>query len=157
MAHVLVVMPAGRRKVADLHLLLKRMMREKAGAAMIEFAICSPLFFALLAGILCYGIFLGASHSVSQLAADAARASIAGLSNEERQKIATDHVQANAGSYPLIDPKKLVVTAEPAAGSTNKYRVSVSYDASQLPLSFAFIPSPNPLILRSAIITNGGN
>ena len=135
----------------------RRIARDQTGASAIEFAICAPLFFCLLVGILSYGVYFGAVHSVSQLAADAARASISGLTDEERQVIALNHIKKNAESYPLVSPGKLIVTTgaviSPAAG----YRVSVAYDASGLPMWFAFIPSPDPNIVRAAVITNRDN
>ena len=138
-------------------LLPSRFLDCRSGASAVEFAICCPLFLMLLLGILCYGMYFGACHSVSQLAADAARASVAGLSQTERQAIAMDHVSRNVGGYPLLDLKKLSVVAAPVVNDTSSYRVTVTFNASDLPLWFAFMPTPKPIIERAAIVTNGGN
>ncbi len=136
---------------------ISRFRESKSGASAIEFAICCPMLFMLLLGILCYGIYIGACHSVAQLAADAARASVAGLSQAERQAIALDHVSRSVGNYPLLKLTNVTVIAAPAANNADGYRVSVRYDASDLPLWFVFIPSPSPTIERAAVIINGGN
>ena len=136
---------------------IRRGTRNISGASAVEFAICCPLFLMVLLGILSYGLYFGACHSVSQLAADAARASVAGLSLAERQTIAQSHVTQNIGSYPLLNLKRTSVVAAAAGNSQNAFRVSVTYDASNLPLWFVFIPSPQPTIQRAAIISNGGN
>ena len=54
------------------------------GASAVEFAIVGPVFVLLMMGMIAYGIYFGAVHSVQQLAADAARASVAGLDESER-------------------------------------------------------------------------
>src|SRR5689334_21418066 len=59
-----------------------------SGVAAIEFAVVFPLFLLIILAIIGYGSYLGAAHSVAQLAADAARASVAGLSDTERASIA---------------------------------------------------------------------
>ena len=43
----------------------------------------APIFVLLLPGMVAYGIYFGASHSVKQIAADAARTAIAGLNQTE--------------------------------------------------------------------------
>jgi Flp pilus assembly protein TadG len=49
----------------------------------------APLFILLLLGMVAYGIYFGASHSVQQIAADGARTAIAGLNQTERQALTT--------------------------------------------------------------------
>lgn len=124
---------------------LKETSRNVSGASMVEFAICCPLYMMLLAGILSYGLYFGACHSVSQLAADAARASVAGLSAAERQSIVEARVTQNIGAYPLLSLSRTSV-ATSAGASPGSYQVSITYDASNLPLWFVFIPSPQPTI-----------
>ena len=74
----------------------QRLAADRNGAGAIEFAIVAPLFLLIVLGLLVYGIYLGSVHSVEQLAADAARASVAGLSDSERIQIATQHIATNA-------------------------------------------------------------
>lgn len=131
---------------------------DERGAAAIEFAIVVPVFLMMLIGILAYGIYFGAVHSTAQLAADAARASVAGLTDVERASIATDHVRNNAPAYILMDPARVEVTAEPLGADARQFRVSVRYDASQLPIwNFSpILPLPERVIERTATIQRGG-
>jgi Flp pilus assembly protein TadG len=57
------------------------------GVAAIEFALIAPVFFLLLLGIAAYGIYFSAISSLQELTADAALASVAGVSAAERQTI----------------------------------------------------------------------
>jgi Flp pilus assembly protein TadG len=132
--------------------------RDVSGASAVEFAIVVPVFLTMLFGILAYGIYFGAVHSTSQLAADAARASVAGLSDTERASIATAHVHNNVPAYVLLDPERIEVTAEPLEADARQFRVSVRYDASLLPIwNFTpFLPLPERTIERTATIQRGG-
>jgi Flp pilus assembly protein TadG len=129
-----------------------------SGVAAIEFALVFPLFLLIVLAIIGYGTYIGATHSVAQLAADAARASVAGLSDTERASIAKSVVAGNASSYPLLVASKITVVAAPLPADPTEFRVSVSYDASSLPiLSFGkFLPAPSKTITRSAIVKRGG-
>ena len=49
-------------------------------------------------GMLAYGIYFGAAHSLQQLTADAARTAVAGLSDSERQQLVSNFINANAAS-----------------------------------------------------------
>ncbi|HWV81395.1 MAG TPA: TadE/TadG family type IV pilus assembly protein [Hyphomicrobiaceae bacterium] len=129
-----------------------------SGASAVEFAIVVPVFLTMLFGIIAYGIYFGAVHSTSQLAADAARASVAGLSDAERTAIATAHVRNNVPAYVLLNPERIEVTAEPLEADARQFRVSVRYDASLLPIwNFTpFLPLPERIIERTATIQRGG-
>lgn len=133
-------------------------LRDRSGVAAIEFAIVGPLFFLVLLGILVFGMYLGTVHSVQQLAAEAARASIQGLTDSERATLAQNQVNAIVGSYPLIDRNYLTVSAATSAADANLFNVSIRYDASRS-IVFAFeglIPLPSKTIARSAVVRRGG-
>lgn len=134
---------------------LSSVLRDRRGASAIEFAIVFPVFLALTAGMVAYGIYFGAAHGAAQLAADAARVSVAGLDDQERNALAQQHVARSAGVYAFIVPK--FVTTE-AATADSEFRVTVRYDARTLPIwRFApFLPLPSPIIERSAAIRRGG-
>jgi Flp pilus assembly protein TadG len=129
------------------------------GAAAIEFALVLPIFLTVMLGILAYGIYFAAAHSTAQLAADAARASVAGLNDTERGNLARASVKNNAANYSvLLDPKKVTVEAAPLAGDATEFRVRVRYDAANLPIwSFTpFLPMPSKTIEQSAVVKRGG-
>lgn len=137
---------------------LPRGFSDRSGAAAIEFAIVGPLFFMVLLGVLIFAIYFGTVHSVQQIAAEAARATVQGLSETERAELAQNQVRNIVGSYPLIDPNYLTVTAATSQTDANLFNVSISYDASRS-IVFAFeglIPMPPKTIARSAVVRRGG-
>jgi Flp pilus assembly protein TadG len=136
----------------------RRFENNISGAAAIEFAIVLTIFIMIVLGILAYGIYFGAAHGVSQLAADAARASVAGLSDTERSTLAKDHVERNAGDFLLLSPEKIAVAAAASPNDANQFRVIVTYDAGSLPIWFmsGLVPLPSKTIVRSASIKRGG-
>jgi Flp pilus assembly protein TadG len=141
-----------------LHSKLPHWLRDRSGAAAIEFAIVGPLFFMVLIGVLIFAIYFGTVHSVQQLAAEAARATVQGLSETERTELAKNQVANIVGSYPLIDPNYLSVSAATSPNDANLFNVSISYDASRS-IVFAFeglIPMPPKTIARSAVVRRGG-
>lgn len=114
------------------------------GAAAIEFAILTPVFLLMLTGMIAYGLYLGAAHSVQQIAADAARTSIAGLDEAERALLVEAFIDANAGDYLLIDGERLTYEAGGKAADPNQYQVVIRYDASNLPIWNLYVPLPLP-------------
>jgi Flp pilus assembly protein TadG len=138
--------------------LLGRLRLDRRGVAAVEFAIVLPVFLMLLAGIIAYGIYIGAVHSTAQLAADAARTSVAGLNDAERRRIAIGHVQAHASSYPLLSEEAIEVDAGPSPADASEFRVVVRYDAKRLPIwAYAgFLPLPSRTIEGIAVIRRGG-
>jgi Flp pilus assembly protein TadG len=134
------------------------MILNRSGASALEFAIVLPVFLLIVLGILTYGIYLGSVHSVEQLAADAARASVAGLSDSERVQIATQHVTTNAGGYPLLNASKIAVEAGASPSDASQFCVMVRFDASDLPIWImsGIVPMPDRVIERTSIIKRGG-
>ena len=95
---------------------------------------------------------------MQQIAAEAARATVQGLSEAERTELAKSQVANIIGSYPLIDPNYLSVSAATSPNDANLFNVSISYDASRS-IVFAFeglIPMPPKTIARSAVVRRGG-
>ncbi|WP_412771988.1 TadE/TadG family type IV pilus assembly protein [Nitrobacter sp.] len=134
---------------------LRRFARGSHGASAVEFAMLLPLFLVLVFGIVVFGAYLTMVHSVQQLAAEAARCSVAGLSESERVSLAENYVTANAGSYPLLQPSHLTVSA--AISGSDVFIVTVNYDASgNFIYTLPFVPSPPSTIARSAAIPFGG-
>jgi Flp pilus assembly protein TadG len=105
-----------------------------------------------------YGIYFGAAHSVQQLSADAARTAIAGLSAEERQTLARRFIERNAEGYLFIDPDKLDVVIGDSTADGSQFDVTLSYDATDLPIwgLWERLPMPSRTILRRSTIRMGG-
>jgi Flp pilus assembly protein TadG len=136
-------------------LCLPRFARCIRAASAVEFAMLLPLFLVLVFGIVVFGAYLTMVHGVQQLAAEAARSSGAGLSETERISLAENYVTTNAGSYPLLQPGHLTVSA--ATSGSDVFVVTVNYDASDnLIYTLPFVPAPPSTIIRSAAIPFGG-
>lgn len=129
---------------------------ETKGTAIVEFAILLPVILTLMIGILSFGLYFGAAHSVQQLAADAARYSVSGDTADERKTLVSGFVLANAESYFLIRPDQLAeISVTVAAGQS---RVRIAYDASWLPIySFdRILPLPDSMITRDSVMLVAG-
>lgn len=131
--------------------------RSRSGAAAVEFAILCPLYIFLFMGMTAYGVYFGAAHSVQQISADAARASVAGLDLAERKHLAVGFVERNAAGYLFIDPSKLTVDVDTQQDAT-QFNVIVRYDARDLPIWGLFdgLSVPGQTILRRSTIRIGG-
>ncbi len=132
--------------------------RDRSGTSAIEFALLAPIFILFLLGMIAYGIYFGASHSIQQIAADAARTAIAGLNETERRTLVSDYIRVNAGGYPFVDPQKLVMDARDSTADGSQFVVSLSYDASALPIwnLLGELPLPGRTISRRSVIRVGG-
>lgn len=133
-------------------------IQSETGVAAIEFAIVAPVFFLMIFGLLAYAIYFGMVHSVQQLAADAARASVAGITSTERAALAQNNVRVSIGNYPLLDPRRLTVAATPSSSDPNLFSVDLRYDASTNTIFFleGLVPMPPRVIERQAVIRRGG-
>lgn len=127
------------------------------GSSAVEFAMLLPVFLTIVFGIVVFGSYLAVIHGVQQLAAEAARSSVAGMSETERSSLASTYVTSNAATYPLIDPTKLTTAAATSSSNANVFVVTVNYDASAMVIyTLPFVPKPATLITRSASIPYGG-
>jgi Flp pilus assembly protein TadG len=133
-------------------------LKDDRGTSAVEFAIISPVFLFLIVAMLAYGIYFGAAHTVQQAAAEAARASVAGLDDKERGELATASVLASASQDGLLksDYVKIELVNDPQLEGV--YRVTVVYDASSLPIWDLGppIPLPSSTIRRTSTIRIGG-
>jgi len=135
-----------------------RLVHDRHGTSAVEFAILSPLFVLMLTGMTAYGIYLGASHAVQQLTADAARTAVGGLDAAERAALATGYISRNASGYAFIDPAQISVSAAPSPADPAQFVVSVRYDARHLPIWSLLpdLPMPTVVIERRSTIRAGG-
>lgn len=137
---------------------LARFGSDERGSSAVEFALLSPVFLLLLCGMMAYGIYFGAAHSVQQLAADAARTAVAGLTRTERDMLVTAFIANNADAYPLLARQALSYAVGDKANDPTQYMVTLSYDASTLPIwnFYPPLPLPSPIIRFSSTIRRGG-
>lgn len=135
-----------------------RFQADATGTSAVEFAMLAPVFILLLLGMVAYGIYFGASSSIQQLAADAARTSLAGMNQSERQTLVASFLSNNASGYLFVDPTKLTYQANDSAADGSEFIVSIQYDARNLPI-WNLIPSaglPSTTISRQSTIRVGG-
>jgi Flp pilus assembly protein TadG len=136
----------------------RRAAKGASGASAVEFALVLPLFLLLIFGLICYVTIENTYIGTQELVSEAARASVAGISDTERSSIITSFINNNVGSYAFLDPKKVTVTSSTINTSPSTYQVNITYDMSG---SFIYqfsnlIPLPSPTIQRTAVVLNGG-
>jgi Flp pilus assembly protein TadG len=129
--------------------------RNRNGSAAIEFAFIAPSLFALVMGTVSYGGYFWMASSLQQLANDAARAAIAGLTDTERQSLAQSTFNSEITNYGMLSPSLASVNYQ---GSGESFAISVSYNAANMPFWVVskFIPMPSTTIVRSAAVRLGG-
>jgi Flp pilus assembly protein TadG len=131
------------------------LLPDRAGSAAVEFAILGPILIFLLIGIVIYGGYFLMAHSVQQLANDAARAAVAGLSDSERQQLASGALASELPTYGFLRPAQVQLGY---VDQNQVMTVNISYDASSSPLWAlnGVIPMPSSTIVRSASVQVGG-
>ncbi len=132
-----------------------RLWGDEEGGLAVEFALLAPVLLAILLGVCAYGGYFWMSHSVQQLANDAARAAVGGLDATERQSLAQQVVTSEALSYPSLDITRAHVNL---VDTTTQLTVNVAYDASGSPFWAAsgLVPMPSTTLTRTATIKLGG-
>lgn len=128
---------------------------DRSGSTAVEFAIISPVLILMLLGILVYGGYFMLSHSLQQMANDAARASIAGLTDTERSTLAQTAVTNDVQSYSYLTPQLLSVNY---VDQNQVLTVTLTYNASNSPFWAlnGLVPMPSPTLVRSASVQIGG-
>jgi Flp pilus assembly protein TadG len=138
-------------------MMIKRFHTCKQGTAAVEFAIVSPIFILAILTLIAYGIYLSAAHSVQQIAANAARTAVAGVTEAEREQLVNTYITTSMLSDAILTRSKFTVTVSPDPANVNQFTVSLAYDAQDLPIwnlySFAM---PGKTITRTATIRIGG-
>jgi Flp pilus assembly protein TadG len=137
---------------------LKQFLTCRGGTAAVEFALLSPLYILLLLGLIAYGIYIAAAHSVQQIAADAARLAVGGVDDEERKDLVTTFVSEQTEGYAFVKPEKLSVSVSDTTGGGEYFVVTITYDAVELPIwqLATNLPLPSTEITRQSVVRIGG-
>ncbi|MFT4254620.1 MAG: TadE/TadG family type IV pilus assembly protein [Caulobacter sp.] len=128
---------------------------DQQGTALVEFALVCPVLIAMVIGMLGWGSYFWMAHSVQQVANDAARAAVAGLTAAERSQLAKAAAAEDVVDYAGLDATRLTTTV---SDRSDRAVISVSYDASNT-VVFAFskiAPMPSSTITRQAAVRLGG-
>lgn len=127
---------------------------DRAGNALVEFALLLPILVSLLVGIVAYGEYFLIAHGAQQLANDAARTTLAGLTASERAVLASNSIQASLGTIPLVTSDRVTNSISESGG---RVTVTVQVDASRVPLlGNALVPMPSHIITCTASTHPGG-
>ena len=134
---------------------LERFNRSDRGSAAVEFALVGPLFILLIIGTVVYGGWMWMAQGVQHLAAEGARAAIAGIDTDERTSLAHSAVSGSLDSTTILNPDAIQVTVN---NDPDAIRVTITYDASDHPLMALanLVPSPPRTIRREAVVRTGG-
>lgn len=127
------------------------------GSSAVEFALIAPVFLVLLAGIIVFGVYLGAAHNLRQLTSEAARASISGVSDTERASLARQQVNAALTSGAIFRPGSIDIQVATDPGDATLYRVTLSFDSRKLGLpGFSGLLTLPPDLIRSSVSVRKG-
>jgi len=129
----------------------------RSGSSAVEFALVAPMLLLLFAGIAMFGICLGASHNLRQIASEAARASVAGVTDTERATLAQNTVTRSLSTGAMFRPGSLAVQVGADPNDAAIYTVTVTADISGLGLNtFARLLPMLPTVLRSTVSVRKG-
>jgi len=136
----------------------RRLKPNESGAAAVEFAVVMPVFLVIVLGIIVYGLYFSVAHAVQQLTAEAARATVPGLTTQERAALARQLVTDTIGNYPFLVRSRATVDARVDTADSGRFLVTIRYDATHLGLeAFAVIlPVPPDAIEKTAVVRVGG-
>lgn len=131
-----------------------RLSRNDRGAAIVEFALVAPLFLLMLLGMVAYGGYFWRAHALQQVANDAARAAIAGLTPAERRTLATASATLELPAYAGLAATAATVSV---AETDDMIEVALEYDAADDAFfALGIVPLPDPVIRRTALVRLGG-
>ena len=140
-----------------LRLFLHRAHADKSGASAIEFAIVAPVFFLLVFGIVVYGYYFATLSLVNHIAYEAARASVSGLSDDERSSLA--HARADtliASLSAFLGSDTIDVDAGPAADGLYSVTVHHHFDLAELVGTASILPLPPADQTAVVEVSHGG-
>lgn len=118
-----------------------RLARDARGTSAVEFALAAPLLFAILFGIITFGVHYATRIALTYAAAEGGRAAVAGLDDAERVSLAKIAAgNALAALAPLVDAGKATVTAVTSAdGGNEKIDISIAYSDTRF-ATMPFLP-----------------
>ena len=133
---------------------IRRCLKSARGASMVEFALVAPLLLLILFGVIAYGGYFWRAHALQQVANDAARAALAGLTANERAALARSSVASEITELSGLSVKQAEVSVSEV---DETILVRLDYDATSDPFfKLGLVPLPSPVIKRQAVVRLGG-
>jgi Flp pilus assembly protein TadG len=116
----------------------RRFAGDARGTTAVEFALVAPLLFAILFGIITFGVQYATRIALTYAAAEGGRAAVAGLKDEERATLAYAAIHnALTAMSPLVDVGKATPLVTPVVdGTQERIAISIAYSDTR----FAVMP-----------------
>ena len=132
--------------------------RERTGTSAVEFALISPVLLMLAFGIIVYGLYFGAAHALQQIAAEAARSSVAGIGNDERSTLARQSVDRALSGSSLFRKEDVSVAVGDDPGDPDIYMVTLTFDSRSMGFGSVsgLVPVPSVILSRTMRVRRGG-
>lgn len=119
-----------------------QLWRDERATTAIEFAIIAPLLFAILFGIVGFGVQYARRIALTYAATEGGQAAVAGLSDQERSSLAQNAVTNTLNALaPLVDPSKALVSVDfSQEASDEQVAITISYSDNRL-AELPFLPN----------------
>jgi Flp pilus assembly protein TadG len=133
------------------------MYRETRAVAALEFAMVAPVLLLMVMGMMCFGFYYTYLHELQELASSAARASVAGLNEAERDTLAKAFVANAVVNSELLSASDLTVSTGTSGTPAAFYEVTLAYNMKDtpLPLMAGFVHLNAANISRTSTIQFG--
>jgi len=115
---------------------VQRYCIERSGVAALEFALITPVMLLMIFAMICLGTFLIFTHEVQELSSSAARSSVAGLSEAERDELAHAFIAASLANSAILNPADVTVQTATSGSPPTDYSVTVNYNLKDTPIPF---------------------
>ena len=133
--------------------MVRTFSRATAASAAVEFALLAPVLLLFIFGTLCFTFVFSVASGVQQLAAEAARASVAGLTVSERSTLVQQFLAANVGAYPFLNAQQLTVATATLSNPAPAFQVLLTYDLTrQIAVFNGLVPLPLTQVHGSAVV-----
>lgn len=131
---------------------------DRRGSSSVEFALVAPILFMFAFGIIVYGLYFGAAHALQQIAAEAARSSVAGLNVAERDSLAQQSVDRALSGSSLFRREDVTVQVGEDPTDRDIYVVTLSFDSRSMGFASVagLVPVPSVILTRSMRVRRGG-
>lgn len=126
---------------------LRRLLRDRSGTSIVEFAILAPVIFGLFLGVLQIGLQMFSYNAIRSITADTARYTI--VEYQKRDLLAAEQVASKAVAIAVNPPYSLVIdnltanvtTPTTDITGTKKFQIVLTYIPPN-PLGFLNINAP---------------
>jgi Flp pilus assembly protein TadG len=132
--------------------------RDQRGIAALEFAFVAPLMLLIMLGILAFGFYLEFIHEIQELASSAARSSVAGLNEAERDSLANAFVMNFVANSIILNQADISVQTATTGSPPVDYTVTITYNMQDtvVPTLARFVGLTVTTITRTSMIEFGG-